>query len=209
MLKKEKKTTKIVIVNGLPLVGKDTFAAFCCSVLSDRGKVAKVFSSVDKVKEAAVLLGWDGSKDAKGRNFLSKLKCLSGEAYNGPIEYMSALVKCNSSYVQAIFFMLREAEEIGSFRAKMEAEGYDVYVLLILSQRGDASFKNKGDSDVFNYKRYTHRIENDGSLGDLKLKAVEFVNTYLCKAPKRSLSDVIMESCFSLADKISRFLGDD
>ena len=54
---------KIIIINGTGGSGKDTFVEFC-------SKYANVFnfSSIDKVKEIAKIIGWTGSKSEKDRN---------------------------------------------------------------------------------------------------------------------------------------------
>lgn len=67
---------QIVIINGTGGSGKDTFVQFC----SKYNKVMN-FSSIDKVKEIARLIGWDGKKTEKDRKFLSDLKKLTTE-YN-------------------------------------------------------------------------------------------------------------------------------
>ena len=59
----------IIVINGTGGSGKDTFVEYV-------SKYAKVynFSSVDKVKEIAKLIGWTGTKTDKDRKFLSDLK---------------------------------------------------------------------------------------------------------------------------------------
>lgn len=55
---------KIIVINGTGGSGKDTFVEYV-------SKYAKVynFSSVDKVKEIAKLIGWTGTKLIKTVNF--------------------------------------------------------------------------------------------------------------------------------------------
>lgn len=60
---------KIIVINGLPKSGKDTFASFASKYATTTN-----FSSVDFVKEVAKFAGWNGVKDLKARLFLSKLK---------------------------------------------------------------------------------------------------------------------------------------
>ena len=66
----------IIIINGTGGSGKDTFVEF----VSKYNKVLN-FSSVDKVKEIAKLIGWTGAKEEKDRKFLSDLKKLTTD-YN-------------------------------------------------------------------------------------------------------------------------------
>ena len=65
---------QIVIINGTGGCGKDTFVSFV-----SKYKRVYNFSSIDKVKEIAKLIGWDGGKTDKDRKFLSDLKKLTTE----------------------------------------------------------------------------------------------------------------------------------
>ena len=60
---------QIIVINGTGGCGKTTFV----ELTQKYGKVIN-FSSVDKVKEVAKLIGWDGKKTEKDRKFLSDLK---------------------------------------------------------------------------------------------------------------------------------------
>ena len=53
---------EVVVINGTGGSGKDTF-------ISKVSKYAKIynFSSIDKVKEIATLVGWNGTKTEKDR----------------------------------------------------------------------------------------------------------------------------------------------
>lgn len=50
-------------------------------------------SSVDKIKEAAKVLGWDGGKTEEDRKFLSDLKLLSTGYNNYLYEYIRTNVE--------------------------------------------------------------------------------------------------------------------
>ena len=60
---------QIIILNGTGGSGKDTFISLCLKYAS-----CMSISSVDKVYEAASLLGWTGTKTDKDRKFLADLK---------------------------------------------------------------------------------------------------------------------------------------
>ena len=66
----------VVIVNGFPRSGKDTFVNFCKEKL---GAFGVSVSTVDFVKYLAAQSGWDGSKTPENRKFLSDLKDLLTE----------------------------------------------------------------------------------------------------------------------------------
>ena len=61
----------VIIVNGKPRAGKDTFA----QLLNQYENVYKI-SSIDKIKQIAIDCGWSGKKTEKDRKFLSDLKML-------------------------------------------------------------------------------------------------------------------------------------
>ena len=67
---------KIVVINGSGGSGKTTFV----SMVKKYASVCEI-SSVERIKQAATLLGWNGDKTEKDRKFLSDLKFLSS-AYN-------------------------------------------------------------------------------------------------------------------------------
>ncbi len=154
-------------MNGTAGVGKDTFVNFCITHLRlAHGLSGIKFSSVDKVKEAAWILGWDGIKDEKGRKFLSDLKDLSTEAYDAPLHYL--IWQINDNNADMFFIFMREPEEITRF-AK------DTGAATILIERGEAAFNNHADQNIKNYD-YDFYINNGASLRDLRVKANNFVN---------------------------------
>ena len=68
---------KVFIINGAAGVGKDTFVEIAkYKIFIKTGLPTYNISSVDNVKTAAKILGWDGEKDARGRKFLSDLKII-------------------------------------------------------------------------------------------------------------------------------------
>ena len=64
---------QVFIINGSGGVGKDTFVELVSKVFN---LSVMNFSSVDKVKEIARIIGWTGGKTEKDRKFLSDLKLL-------------------------------------------------------------------------------------------------------------------------------------
>ena len=64
----------IVIINGTGGSGKDTFVSF----VSKYNKVYN-FSSIDKVKEIAKEVGWDGGKTEKDRSSSERRQGAGGE----------------------------------------------------------------------------------------------------------------------------------
>lgn len=159
---------RIIIINGTGGSGKDTFVEFC----SKYGKVVN-FSSVDKVKEIARMIGWNGQKEEKDRKFLSDLKKLTTEyndmAFNSIKE---AIEKFKTSDNEAIFIHIREPEEI------LRAAKYFNAKTLLVKRLGVENIKsNYSDANVDNYD-YDFIIENT-TLEELDKKAKKFISN-LC-----------------------------
>ena len=155
----------IVIINGSGRAGKDSF-------VHAAAKFAYVmnFSSVDKIKKAAKVLGWDGGKSEKDRKFLSDMKDLS-TAYNDcPFQSMREKVsEFYNSEADILFLHIREPEEIE--RAKKE---FNAHTLLIIRNSVDHVKSNHADANVFCYD-YDFTVLNDGDLTDLAIHARRFV----------------------------------
>jgi hypothetical protein len=161
---------RVFIINGSATSGKDTFVDFITNVSLSK-PVFKI-SSVDRVKEAAKLLGWNGVKDEIGRQFLVELKDLSTKFYDGPVAYMEEQIDKGPDGIY--FLMIREPEEITRFVAENEYMG----IKTILVKRGDIkTFHNHADKNVSNYN-YDFVIENNGTLEELEKKAALFYLKY-------------------------------
>ena len=153
----------IVIINGYGGSGKDTFVEF----VSKYNKVYN-FSSVDKVKEIAKLIGWNGKKDEKDRKFLSDLKKLTTE-YNDMSfnSIKDAVNDFKTSDDEIMFIHIREPEEIQ--RAALE---FNAKTLFIKRDSIDKITSNYSDASVENYN-YDYVINNT-TLEDLDTQAKNF-----------------------------------
>ena len=156
---------QFVIINGTGGSGKDTFVEYC----KKYGKVMN-FSSVDKVKEIAKMIGWNGQKTEKDRKFLSDLKRLTTE-YNDMSFHsiQDAIEEFNHSEYEILFIHIREPEEI-----KRAAEAFGAKTLLV-KRAGLANItSNYSDANVENYD-YDYIVENT-TLEQLEKSAFDFVN---------------------------------
>ncbi len=156
---------QIIIINGTGGSGKDTFVELC-------QKYEKVmnFSSVDKVKEIASIIGWNKGKTEKDRKFLSDLKRLTTE-YND-LSFNSITKAVNKFYKNSdkvLFIHIREPEEIE--RAK---NAFNAKTLLIKREGLSNIESNYSDASVDNYN-YDYIIINK-TLEDLDKKAQEFIS---------------------------------
>ena len=139
----------IIVINGTGGSGKDTFVEYV-------SKYAKVynFSSVDKVKEIAKLIGWTGTKTDKDRKFLSDLKKLT--------------TNYNSSNYEIMFIHIREPEEI-----QRVVDNFSAKTLLIKREGLKIIDTNSSDANVENYK-YDYIIINT-TLENLDKSALKFI----------------------------------
>lgn len=167
---------QVFIINGSGGCGKDTFVQFVAneiSKLSNNKLIVGNYSSVDKVKEIARIIGWTEGKTEKDRKFLSDLKLLCAKYNDMPFKCMTNrynTFKINNEII--LFLHIREPEEIEravkAFKAKT-----------ILIKRPDVAHitTNMADKNVFNYQ-YNYTINNDGNLGKFKNMAKLFADKY-------------------------------
>ena len=162
------------IINGSGGVGKDTFVS-----LVDYQATVINFSSVDKIKEIAKIIGWNGGKTEKDRKFLSDLKLLCTNYNDMPFNSMKnkyeSFLKTNAHF---LFLHIREPEEID--RAKKE---FDAKTILIKRNSVKHITSNMADENVYNYK-YDIIINNDGGIEELRDIAICFVSDFFNKELK-------------------------
>jgi len=167
-----------IAINGYPRSGKDTFVDLCKEV--SKFRVVCKYSSVDQVKSAARLLGWDGIKDKDTRNFLSLLKDESDKVFDTSFRYMKDRIECHSSFIDKwnvqnqyfLFFHMREPENIERF-----CKEFDSTRTLFIRRDGLEEFDNHADRNVNNYN-YEFVIDNNGSIDELRIKAEKFLDNF-------------------------------
>lgn len=164
---------KVFIINGAAGVGKDTFVEIAkYKIFIKTGLPTYNISSVDNVKTAAKILGWDGEKDARGRKFLSDLKDLSTTNYQGPYNYM--LDQVNTKTKGIFFLHIREPSEIKYF-----VDNYcDKVETIIVKRDNIETFENHADKNVDNFN-YDYIILNVGSIEDLVNVVDKFIEREL------------------------------
>jgi len=160
---------KVIVINGMPRVGKDLFVSLC-----QKNKNYQVFnfSTVDFVKEIATKCGWSGEKTPESRKFLSDLKDLLSAApwYDVPIHDIKkkidiaklTLEQCGlSDFNMVVFIHAREPENIEKIKNKFNAS-----TLLIHRLEVEKEQSNHADSNVFDYD-YDYNIYNNGTVDEL------------------------------------------
>lgn len=158
---------KIFIINGPAGSGKDTFVSMVSSLIPTVN-----YSSVDLVKKAASILGWSGTKTDKDRKFLSDLKNLSSEYSDTIIDWILNKAKdfVQDEIHEVMFIHVREPDEIDKLAKILNSK-----TVLVVRSGINPNQSNSADANVLDYD-YDITIDNCGSLGDLKVKAGEFVN---------------------------------
>lgn len=167
---------KVVVINGAPRSGKDTFIKLCNS-----RKVNVIgISIVDEIKRIAKDIGWDGEKNLRSRKFLSDLKDLA-DNYNDfsfnrlekRLSIAGELEKLNR-LPTVVFVVARDPKDISRL-----VEKYRATALCIRRTEAEAeNVSNHADKEILNYS-YDIYINNDGSLEKLEKCANAFMKYIL------------------------------
>ncbi len=165
---------QVFVINGSGGVGKDTFVDLVTIELNDMVKkfhTVTNFSSVDRVKEIAKEIGWNGKKTEKDRKFLSDLKILTSQYCDMPFQSMKEKVNEFKTDKEKIFMFLhiREPEEIAR-----SVKAFNAKTILIRRNSVKHITSNMADENVFNYN-YDFVIDNDGTIEEFKEKAKAFI----------------------------------
>lgn len=166
----------VIIVNGKPRAGKDTFAL----LLNKCERVYK-YSSIDKVKAIALECGWKGGKTEKDRKFLSDLKILT-TAYSD-MPFNDLLEKTLDFYEDKIkerilLIDIREPDDIE--RCK---NAFDAITLFIKNDNVEAITSNEADANVENYE-YDYYITNNGTIAEFETSIRVFYFNIILKLLK-------------------------
>lgn len=172
---------QIFIINGSGGVGKDTFVELVSVELNNKLKrfhTVVNFSSVDRVKEIAREIGWDGRKTEKDRKFLSDLKSLTKDYCDMPFQSMKNKIKefLESEEGQVLFLHIREPEEI-----KRVANEFGAKTILIVRDSVTQITSNTSDKNVFDY-HYDFIVDNNGTIEELQEKTKQFANKFLIQS---------------------------
>ena len=159
---------QVFIINGSGGCGKDTFVSLVADILPTTN-----FSSVDKVKEIARIIGWNGGKTEKDRKFLSDLKLLCTDYNDMPLNSMKdkfeEFLKSDSVF---LFLHIREPEEIDKAKKAFNAK-----TILIKRDSIEHITSNMADANVFNYN-YDVIVLNDKGINELRDKAYYMVKDF-------------------------------
>ena len=185
--------TKVVIINGKPQSGKDTFCKYAQGYCDDDESAnTLIISSVDPLKEMLTQLGWDGTKTDKIRDMLMDMKQLWVQNQDGPTMFLFNNIlefhKACTGEDNIVFVHIREPEEIKKLVNALtgfESMGIDVISLLVIRESGEdtpnqpAETRRSDDEALINSYKYDVTINNDEDLIKLQELAVEFVDKLL------------------------------
>ena len=168
---------KIIVINGLPKAGKSLFVGNCLGTL---GNFGKEISTIDFVKEVAILCGWNKEKNLKNRKFLSDLKDLLTEWNDVPMKKVKEKIRDFWNIFRTydvddnkavIFIHCREPKEIQRFVDELGART----LLILRDSTLNNEQSNHADSEVFNFT-YDYTITNNGTFEELEEKADNFLH---------------------------------
>lgn len=185
--------TKVVIINGKPQSGKDTFCKYAQGYCDDDESAnTLIISSVDPLKEMLTQLGWDGTKTDKIRDMLMDMKQLWVQNQDGPTMFLFNNIlefhKACTGEDNIVFVHIREPEEIKKLVNALigfESMGIDVISLLVIRRGGEdtpnqpAETRRSDDEALINSYEYDVTINNDEDLIKLQELAAEFVDKLL------------------------------
>lgn len=185
--------TKVVIINGKPQSGKDTFCGFAQGYCDDDESAnTLIISSVDPLKEMLAQLGWDGTKTDEIRDMLMCMKQLWVQNQDGPTMFLFNNIlefhKACTGEDNIVFVHIREPEEIKKLVNALtgfESMGIDVISLLVIRESGEdtpnqpVGTRRSDDEALINSYEYDVTINNDGDLIRLQELAAEFVDKLL------------------------------
>ena len=156
---------KVLVTNGLPRSGKDTFASFVGAYIP-----TIKYSCVDEIKKIAKFTGWDGEKNPTSRKYLAELKRLTTEFNDFPFKCLR--MKFNEFMIDishsVLIFDSREPAEIERAKKEFGAES-----VLIVNNRCEKQ-GNYADDGVMNAK-YDHVIFNNGTLLEFQKETYNFI----------------------------------
>lgn len=185
--------TKVVIINGKPQSGKDTFCKYAQGYCDDDESAnTLIISSVDPLKDMLTQLGWDGTKTDKIRDMLMDMKQLWVQNQDGPTMFLFNNIlefhKACTGEDNIVFVHIREPEEIKKLVNALtgfESMGIDVISLLVIRNGGEdtpnqpAETRRSDDEALINSYKYDVTINNDEDLIKLQELAAEFVDKLL------------------------------
>ena len=163
----------VLIVNGKPRAGKDTFVE-----LLDHMIPVYKYSIIEKVKSIALDCGWKGKKEERDRKFLYELKKLTDEYSDMSFidVYKKIEAFANDEIKEVLFAVdIRDPEDI-----EMMKDLTGAFTVFIENENVPEITSNPADANVANYE-YDFVIKNNGTMDDYKREVYNFLMALLQK----------------------------
>lgn len=165
----------VFIINGKGACGKDTLVKAVAAKYPTQNE-----SAIDPVKAAGRLLGYEGGKSDKDREFLSKMKELSIWYNDHPTQYLLQKYReFEESNNELLFLHIREPEQIKHFlECFEEAKNPDTRIATVLIKSEwtqDHTYGNPSDDNVdkMHYDLIYINKEGEETSGFVFLNALE------------------------------------
>lgn len=155
---------KVIVINGFPGSGKDTFVKMLCEI--NTGAPIVNIHTIDPVKAAASHLGWKQEKTPEIRDFLANLKVESDRLFKTSFNYVDRIVSICQEPGVILFIHSREQVDIEYY-----VKEYGAKTLLVVRNDLDLTgITNRSDLRVLDI-HYDYIIPNTGTLEELRESA--------------------------------------
>jgi hypothetical protein len=173
-------SVSVVVVNGFPGTGKDTFVEYCVKHCPENLRIHKM-STVDIVVDAFKLCGWDGIKTPEVRAGMCDLKNIITNLFDTPFKLVAEKVNTLrvmqhvendlelELYQDLLFVDCREPLEIERLCSCLKG------IALLINRNPEEELSNEADSNVLDFN-YHVIVDNSGTLEDLEQHAIKFIN---------------------------------
>lgn len=164
---------RVLVINGHPGVGKTTFEKFLQDILGE--DYVFIESTIDPIKELARQVGWDGTKTARDRQFLSDLKNLCVGYNDFCFKYIEQKIKYYDDMARGYglstdaYVLLVDCREPSEIKKLVDAFG--ATTVLVTRDEVEQEYSNKSDAEVDNYT-YDIIVKNNEDLIHLYGEAV-------------------------------------
>ena len=158
---------KIIVINGCAESGKDSFVEFAM----EGDYPVYNFSTVDFIKDVARNLGWNGTKDERGRRLLSDLKDALSLYDDIPYKKVLEKIKQINEPNAIVFVHSREPKDMNHWVESTGAKS----LFIRRPAAEDVQHNNHADNGVFDYD-YDYVYSNEESISKLREGAIKFTN---------------------------------
>ena len=168
----------VVIINGKPRSGKDSFCKFITEYCENNGEYCDVWSTIDTEKEILeeYIKQYDITSDID-RGFLSDFKQLLNEYYDYTFETFKNILEL---YEGILLVHTREWPEILRFKNYCAEKDIKFITVYISGTNERNDFTNYSDKFCEDRRQmYDYKIENFGTLEDLQENAKQFCKSRL------------------------------